>query len=77
MAFMIVSLRYCAVVKGMFVERRITSFGLMCLVGPFGWSCCGGLEISVMFSVVSLRWGVGKGWVVWGFHCCVILLVCL
>ena len=76
-AFIIVSLRYCAVVKCMCVDRRTISCGLMCVVGPCGWSCCGGLEMSAMFRVVSLRWGVGKGWVVWGFCCCVMLFVCL
>ena len=54
-AFMIVSLRYCAVVKGTCVDRRTMSCGLTCSVGPFGWSCRGGLEMSVMFRVVSLR----------------------
>ena len=54
-AFMIVTLRDCAVVKGKFVERRTISCGLVCLVGLFRWSCRGGLEISAMFRVVSLR----------------------
>ena len=55
MAFTMVSLRYCAVVKGTCVDRRTMSCGLMCSVGPFGWSYRGGLEMSAMFRVVSLR----------------------
>ena len=54
-AFMIVSLRYCAVVKGTFVERRTISCGQTCIVGPSGWSCCGWLDMSAMFRVVLLR----------------------
>ena len=53
-------------VRGVDVERRLMSLGLMFLRGPEGCSCVGGFDRRDMFAVASLVCGVGNGWVMCG-----------